>query len=102
MWTLAEGHSGPGLGQADSEAVSAGPGRQVCIPGGSGEDNHTCHDGLWYHQSAQSQGQHPGSGPVGGLPMLPVPARLPFGSSPEVGLGADPLEAGPEEQHEES
>lgn len=101
VWALAEGHSDPGLRSAGVEAGSAGPGRQVCSPGGSGAGNHTCHGGLWYHLNAQSQGQHPGNGPVGGQPTSPLPAHSPVGFSHEVGLGAGPSEAGPEEGHQE-
>lgn len=86
----------PGLGPADAEAGSAGPGKQVCTPDGSDAGNHTCHGGLWFHLSAQSQGLHPESGPVGGQPMPLVPVHSPVGFSHGVDWGADPEEAGPE------
>ena len=68
VWALAEGHPDPGLGPAGAEAGSAESGRQVCNPGGSGAGNHTCHGGLWYHLSAQSQGQYSGSRSVASQP----------------------------------
>lgn len=71
VWSWAEGHLGPGLEPGDKEVRSGGPGKQVCIPGGSDAGNHTCHGGLWCHQSARSQDLHPRSGPVGGQPVPP-------------------------------
>ena len=97
---LAEGCLGPGPGPGDEEAKSAGPGRQVCIPGGSGVDNHTCHGDLWYHPSAQSQGLRLRSGLGGSQLVLPEPARLPVGFFLEVGWGAGLSGAGPVEAHQ--
>lgn len=43
-WVPAAGyHPVPGLGLADAEARSVGPGKQVCTPDGSGAGNRTCH-----------------------------------------------------------
>lgn len=100
VWSLAEGCLDPGLGPRVEEARSAGPGKQACTPSGSDVGNRTYRGGLWYRQNAQSQGLHLRSGLGGGQLMLPGPARSPVGSSPEVGWGAGPLEAGPEEEQQ--
>lgn len=95
-----EGCLGPDLGPGDEAARSAGLGRQVCTPSGSGVGNHTCHGDLWCHRNAQSQGLHLRSGLGGSQLVLPEPAHLPVGFSPEVGWGAGLSEAGPEETHQ--
>lgn len=100
MLSLAEGCLGPDLGPRDEAARSAGPGRQVCTPGGSGAGSHTCHGDLWCRLSAQSQGLHLRSALGGSQLVLPEPARSPVGFSLEVGWGAGPSEAGPEEAHQ--
>lgn len=97
--SLAGGCLGPDPGPVGEGARSAEPGRRACTPGDSGAGSHTCHGGLWCRRSAQSQGLHLRSGLGGSQPVLPEPARSPVGSSPEVGWGAGPSEAGPEEAH---